>query len=114
MSVSSSRTTLGSAMAASTRKGAANIRAPRRLVKCRRWPSRLALEAVLACAVDVALERALAVAVEAEAQVEAMGVLEARIGPQLEPRDRLRAAPFQHAGHQCLAEPPPPLPRLQI
>src|SRR5256885_14623085 len=52
-----------------------------KMTRANRGPD-IALEAVLARGVDVALERALAVAMEAQAQVEALGVLEAGVGPQ--------------------------------
>src|SRR5678815_5561610 len=62
------------------------------------------LEAILARVVDVAFDRALTVAREPQARVEPMRVLEARIRPEDQPADALRATPLERALHQRITE----------
>src|SRR5215470_19120327 len=127
ISVSSSRTILGSAMTASSRQGGRHY--PRAAPPSssaarqgglwhgqqpRRRVSDFALEAVLAGIVDVADQRPLAVAPETQPQIQPMRVLEARVRPELEPSDRLGTAPVNHQAHERLAEPASALSRVEV
>src|SRR5262245_64041079 len=77
-----------------------------RLAQAQPAPARLdrALEAILARVVDVAVDRALAQTLEAQARVKPVGVFEARVRPQHQPADPPLATPLDRALHQGIAK----------
>src|SRR5262245_60842873 len=72
------------------------------------------LEAVLSRVVDVAFDRALAQALETQARVEPVGVLEARVRPQHQSTDPPLATPLDRALHQGIAKALPPPSRIDV